>query len=227
MRIVAPVLLAGVLLCAPSASGFSQYAFPSVRRAPPLSATTALPAAAAAAAVRAGTPAVMSSSVPPPDYKLAAAFLGLGVLTLYAPWLVGGFTTLLGLLFIVQTTRVRFVFDDEAFEVKAKELDNLFADDSQLVSSGDNFAVGGDNRWRYDSFVNWAFLPSEDLPILVYFKETQTPKDNWQVGPGKWANSEAAIAKGAVPGQVHFFPCIASPKVLKEQFEARGCKKIA
>jgi len=169
----------------------------------------------------------MSSSVPPPDYKLAAIFLGLGLLTLSVPWLVGGFITLLGVLFIVQTTRVRFVFDDEAFEVKAKPLDNIFSDDAQLVSSGDNFAVGGDNRWRYDSFVNWAFLPSEDLPILVYFKETQTPKDKWEAGPGKWANSEAAMAKGAVPGQVHFFPCIASPKELKKQFEARGCKKIA
>jgi len=29
---------------------------------------------------------------------------------------------------------------------------------------------------RYDSFVNWDFFPSIQLPILVYFKETQTPK---------------------------------------------------
>ena len=29
---------------------------------------------------------------------------------------------------------------------------------------------------RYDSFVNWDFFPSVQLPILVYFKETQTPK---------------------------------------------------
>jgi len=37
------------------------------------------------------------------------------------------------------------------------------------------FAVGGENKWKYKSFVNWKFFPSEDLPILVYFKETQTP----------------------------------------------------
>jgi NIMA (never in mitosis gene a)-related kinase len=213
-----------MLLCAPGASAFSQYAFPAVRRAPPLAAVT-VPTAAATTLGRVGAPAAMSSSVPPPDYTLAAAFLGLGLLTLQVPWLVGGFITLLGVLFIVQTTRVRFVFDDQAFEVKTKT--DLFADDAQLVSSGENFAVGGENRWRYDSFVNWAFLPSEDLPILVYFKETQTPKAKWEAGPGKWANSEAAMAKGAVPGQVHFFPCIASAKELKKQFEARGCKKIS
>jgi len=164
--------------------------------------------------------------IPSADYKLAAAFIALGGLTLAAPWLVGGFVSLLGILFIVQTTRVRFVFDDDAFEVKAKEFDNLFAADSELISSGENFAVGGENRWKYSSFVNYDFLPSEDLPILVYFKETQTPQDKWDVGPGKWANSDKAKAKGAVPGQVHFFPCIANAKELKEQFEARGCKKI-
>mmetsp|Transcript_40840 Transcript_40840/g.101512 ORF Transcript_40840/g.101512 Transcript_40840/m.101512 type:complete len:116 (+) Transcript_40840:445-792(+) len=88
------------------------------------------------------------------------------------------------------------------------------------------FAVGGENKWKYKSFVNWKFFPSEDLPILVYFKETQTPSDKWDVGPGKWANSEKAIANGAVAGQVHFFPCISSAEFLKEQFISRGCAKL-
>jgi hypothetical protein len=39
-----------------------------------------------------------------------------------------------------------------------------------------NYVLGTDNTWKYDSFVNWDFFPSVDLPILVYFKETQTPK---------------------------------------------------
>ncbi len=34
--------------------------------------------------------------------------------------------------------------------------------------------VGGRNRWAYDTFTNWEFYPSPQLPILVYFKETQT-----------------------------------------------------
>ena len=75
--------------------------------------------------------------------------------------------------------------------------------DGALGDTGENFAVGGENRWAYSSFVNWEFFPSVDLPILVYFKETQTPQDQWDVGPGQWANGADALAKGAVKGQVH------------------------
>lgn len=39
--------------------------------------------------------------------------------------------------------------------------------------------------------------PSQSFPILVYFKETQTPEENWNVGPGEQANSPEAIANGA------------------------------
>lgn len=80
--------------------------------------------------------------------------------------------------------------------------------------------------WKYDSFVNYEFFPSEALPILVYFKETQTPSDQWNVGPGEMANSAEALAKGAVKGQVHFFPCIADAEILKKEFVARGCAKL-
>ncbi len=44
--------------------------------------------------------------------------------------------------------------------------------------------------------------PSRSFPILVYFKETQTPEEFWNVGPGEQANSEEAIAKGA--GKMNF-----------------------
>ena len=109
------------------------------------------------------SPASMSAGggvVPSADYKLAAVFLSFGLAVLFVPWLVGSLTLLLGILFLVQTARVRFVFDDEAFEVKAKEIDALFEDDSQLISSGENFAVGGENRWAYSSFVNWCAAAS-------------------------------------------------------------------
>ena len=55
--------------------------------------------------------------VPDPDYKLAASLLLFGSGVLFAPWLFGGFLTLLGVLIFVQTLRIRFVFDDDAFEV--------------------------------------------------------------------------------------------------------------
>ncbi|AQK59292.1 DUF3119 family protein [Zea mays] len=74
---------------------------------------------------------------------------------------------LLGLLLLFQTTRVRFVFDNEALE------------------SGENVFVGGKNRWKYSTFVNWE-LWWPQFPVLVYFKETQTKPE----------------------GQIHFFPVI-------------------
>lgn len=56
--------------------------------------------------------------------------------------------------------------------------------------------VGGRNRWSYDTFTNWAFYPSKDVPILVYFKETQTKPE----------------------GQIHFFPVLGDPAKLYESF---------
>lgn len=38
----------------------------------------------------------------------------------------------------------------------------------------ENAFVGGQNRWRYDSFVNWEFWwPA--FPVLVYFKARAGP----------------------------------------------------
>jgi hypothetical protein len=62
----------------------------------------------------------------------------------------------------------------------------------QLEESGENVFVGGKNRWRYSTFVNWE-LWWPQFPILVYFKETQTKPE----------------------GQIHFFPVIfVSPLIL-------------
>ena len=69
-----------------------------------------------------------------------------------------------------QTTTLRFQFDDTNFSL-------VKADGS---SNGKNIVVGGENSWKYNTFVNYDFLPSEEFPILVYFKETQTPVENEQ-----------------------------------------------
>eukprot|EP00252_Welwitschia_mirabilis_P017518 TRINITY_DN387_c0_g1_i5.p1 TRINITY_DN387_c0_g1~~TRINITY_DN387_c0_g1_i5.p1 ORF type:complete len:225 (-),score=30.44 TRINITY_DN387_c0_g1_i5:164-838(-) len=82
------------------------------------------------------------------------------------------------------TTRVRFVFDDEALEVKVG---------NELKESEENVFVGGKNRWKYSTFVNWE-LWWPRFPVLVYFKETQTKPE----------------------GQVHFFPVIFDGKQLYE-----------
>jgi len=212
---VVPLLLIGL----PCATSFRGVAL-NTRPAPPL----ATPAVARAAPTARRAAAPVASLVVPEDYKVSLSFVALGLVVIFVPWLLGGFSLVLGLFLVFQTLRIRFVFDDDAFEVKTKPLDDLFS--SGLTETGDNFAVGGENRWSYSSFVNYDFFPSEALPVLVYFKETQTPEDKWDVGPGKWANGEEALAKGAAKGQVHFFPCIAKADVLKENFVAKGCKKL-
>ena len=47
-------------------------------------------------------------------------------------------------------------------------------DEGELEKSGENAFVGGENRWNYDTWTNWEVYPNEQLPILMYFKETQT-----------------------------------------------------
>ena len=81
---------------------------------------------------------------------------------------------------------------------------------------GENVAVGGENAWKYSSFVNYDFLPSEQFPILVYFKETQTPESS---------RVDAPIIVDQLVGQQHFFPCIANSVQLKENFVSHNCKK--
>eukprot|EP00565_Helicotheca_tamesis_P000737 CAMPEP_0185732180 /NCGR_PEP_ID=MMETSP1171-20130828/15273_1 /TAXON_ID=374046 /ORGANISM="Helicotheca tamensis, Strain CCMP826" /LENGTH=244 /DNA_ID=CAMNT_0028401605 /DNA_START=45 /DNA_END=779 /DNA_ORIENTATION=+ len=160
------------------------------------------------------------------DFRLAAIFLAAGVALDFIPYIqltLGPLVTLLGVLFLVQTSRIRFVFTENNFELKNGG--------DELKDSGENIVVGGANVWSYDSFVNYEFFPKgwQDTPqgpILVYFKETQTPSDKWMEGPGQSANSEEAIAKGAVPGQVHFFPALCNAKQIEAEFEKRGCAKL-
>ena len=127
----------------------------------------------------------------------------------------GGLNILFASFLAIQAQKIRFVFDSTAFELKNVDFGTT-ADD--LIESGENFVVGGENRWRYDSFVNFDFFPSVEYPILVYFKENQTPEEKWGEGPGGLDKVGG--------GQVHFFPAIGNVKQLKEQFELRGCKKI-
>ncbi|KAA3476921.1 Cobyrinic acid A,C-diamide synthase [Gossypium australe] len=129
--------------------------------------------------------------VPDPDYRIPFVLLGLAGGLVYTDNLLSAAPVgLLGLLLLFQTTRVRFVFDDEALEVKVGE---------QLEESGENVFVGGKNRWKYSTFVNWElWWPS--FPILVYFKETQTKPE----------------------GQVHFFPVIFNGKQLYDVMVERA-----
>ena len=101
---------------------------------------------------------------------------------------------LLTALFFIQTGRVRFTFDDEAMEVFVLKKDD--ATGETINASRENFAVGGKNRWKYDTWNEWFFIPSSKFPILFYFNENQTN------GPEK--------------GQLHLFPCILNAKQLED-----------
>lgn len=115
--------------------------------------------------------------VPDPEYKVGAAFLVFGALfiatvpSLVADVLFGGFFVLLGAIFVLQATRIRVLFDESTFSIQLGTNEN----EDGLKSSGKNFVVGGENRWSYDSFVNWEFFPNKAFPVLIYFKENQTP----------------------------------------------------
>jgi len=106
-----------------------------------------------------------------------------------------------------QTTTLRFQFDSSSFSLVK----------SDGSSNGKNIVVGGENSWKYSSFQNYAFLPNEEFPILVYFRETQTPEKNWEEVPIKIDNAK---------GQVHFFPAIANTQQLKTAFTLNQCKKL-
>ena len=160
-----------------------------------------------------------------PSYNLAIGSLALGAafgvpgspLKNKLSAILAGIPLLLfGLFLAFQTTTLRFEFDDDAFSLVK----------SDGSSTGENVVVGGENSWRYSSFVNRDYFPSQSFPILVYFKETQTPEEQWNIGPGEKANSPEAIAKGAVPGQVHFFPAIGNVEAMEKAFESHGCAKL-
>ncbi|XP_038889449.1 uncharacterized protein LOC120079360 [Benincasa hispida] len=129
--------------------------------------------------------------IPDPDYRIPIILLGAAGGLAYTDNLLPAVPIgLLGLLLLVQATRVRFVFDNEALEVKIGD---------QLEDSGENAFVGGKNRWKYSTFVNWE-LWWPNFPILVYFKETQTKPE----------------------GQVHFFPVIFNGKQLYDVMVERA-----
>ncbi|MCO5606523.1 hypothetical protein L7F22_060711 [Adiantum nelumboides] len=79
--------------------------------------------------------------VPEPDYRIPIVLLGGAAALVSADNLLAAAPVgLLGLLLLFQTTRVRFVFDNEALEVKVGE---------ELKDSGENVFVGGKNRWKF------------------------------------------------------------------------------
>lgn len=79
------------------------------------------------------------------------------------------FHLIFGRFLWVQTDRVRCVFEKDSFEFY-----NL--KDGELTQKPSNYVADTANRWKYDTIVNYGFFPSEDFPVICYFKgkpETQ------------------------------------------------------
>ena len=109
------------------------------------------------------------------DFRGAGLFLTLGAVLDVIPYIqltLGPIVTLLGVLFLVQTFRLRFQFtEDNNFQlVTVNPLTG------EIEDSGENVIVGGANRWDCDTIVNYDFFPVNWIdsnpigPILVYFK---------------------------------------------------------
>jgi len=161
-----------------------------------------------------------------PDFRVAALFLGIGAVLDTIPYIqltLGPLLTALGVLFLVQTFRIRFRFDE------SNHLELVLSSGDE---TGENVVVGGANRWDCNTIVNYDFFPQSWMdgpvgPMLVYFKETQTPQETWNEGPGKLANDPDKIAAGkAVAGQVHFFPAVCNAQQIRAEFEKRNCRKL-
>lgn len=120
--------------------------------------------------------------VPAPDYTLSVTLLAAAAgLAWHGDYVPAAPVGLIGAFLAFQTSRVRFVFGPDALEVRVGD----------ALEETDNRIVGGANKWKYSSFVNWEFwFPS--FPVLVYFKETQTKPE----------------------GQIHFFPILFNGKQL-------------
>ena len=75
-----------------------------------------------------------------PDYRVGVLFLVLGGLLDTVPYVqftIGPFITLLGLLFVVQAARIRFIFDEDSIELL-----NKGEQAGEFKSSGENVIVG-------------------------------------------------------------------------------------
>lgn len=120
---------------------------------------------------------------------------------------IGVIIVILSIWFGYQTYTYRFLFRDNKF--------SLVSNDGYSVDK--NIIVGGDSSWAYSSIVNWALLPNDEFPILLYFRENQTPVDKRAAVP---------IEIDKLDGQVHFLSSIANVNQLKQNFESRGIPRL-
>ena len=121
-----------------------------------------------------------------------------------------------------QTNRVRLVMNDDHFE-----LFNLSNDGTYLKEKPSNYVAGTVNRWKYKDVIDYGFFPSRAYPFIVYFKETDTPKDQWG-GFGWWGMFASMFdptrSKKEFEGQPHFMPALFDTEEFIKQMDKHGVK---
>jgi len=137
---------------------------------------------------------------------------------------LGPFLTAFGMILFVQAMRLRFVLDDEAMELKESK---IWSGTDELRPSKSNYVVGGSQRWKLSSIVNYDVFPKWPVPVLFYFKETTSPKAKWNMNKiARTANAPKKLDRGVAPGLAHFMPVIVDHEVLFKELAKRGVKQV-
>lgn len=151
-----------------------------------------------------------------PSFNLALGSVALGSVfgvkgspVKFAPAAV--LMALFGVFVGFQTATLRFDFTDTSFQL------NGTGHARARQAPDENVVTGGSNSWMLSTVKNYAFLPSEGSPVLVYFRETQTPVTD---------RVDAPIVVDDLEGQAHFFPAIARADQIAAGFARAGCPRI-
>lgn len=137
---------------------------------------------------------------------------------------IGSQFALFGAICALQAYRLRFIVTKDGYftikNVSSEPGSGTFkkSGKAELEDWGENYVVGGKNRWALKKFINYKFFPNEFFPVLVYFKEVQTSKDKWDMGIG--------VLDKRGNGQMHWFPAICNCLELRDEWQKRGVKKM-
>lgn len=143
-------------------------------------------------------------------FALLCSGTGLCCFTISKKWIKGVISNAFGVLgFILiflgsyaamKTYSCRLYFDNSEFAIIKRDGSSI----------GLNPVVGGEYRWEYKKVVNYRLFPSNDIPLILYFKEISTPPS---------ARVEPPFIVDSIPGQVHVFPVIGDPIELKDNLK--------
>ena len=125
-------------------------------------------------------------------------------------------TVLLTFLFgyiSIKTSTVRFDFDKTNLSL-VKSNGAALGESPLFPSAGEK----GDYSWSYESITNYCFLPSDALPLLLYFKETELPSSFIIQPPFVIDN---------LPGQIHIFPMIGNFQQLSDELVKHDLRKAS